>query len=348
MTASIRHRIPASIEAFDELARARGWSDGLPLIPPTQERVEAFLAVTGAHGSDVIASLPPSNVPVTNELVAANAVMTGAPAAALPLMASALAAMAEPEFDLHGLNATTGSVVPAVIVNGPVRHELNIPSGAGCLGGAAGSAPSIGRALRLVMRNVARQEIGVTSQSVYGTPGRVSGIVVAEDEERSPWAPLAERRGVPGNAVTVYGAMGTANICDIVGDSGGTLVEIIGKSVAYMGANGYLTTSVFSENLVMINPVWAELIRRDVGAIEDVQQLLWQHGSLPIEWFPESHRAAIEAIGRVRNGRVHLVQSPEQQMVMVAGGLGGLHAAMLHSWGATLTQTRAIAPVMTP
>lgn len=251
--------------------------------------------------------------------------------------------MAEPAFDLHGLNATTGSVVPAVVVSGPVRHKLDIPFGAGCLGGVEGGGPAVGRMMRLVMRHVAGQRIDVTSQSVYGTPGRVAGIVFGGWEERSPWEPFGSRRGVDGDAVTVYGAMGTANICDVLADSGLGLLEVVGRSAAYMGANGFLTSAVFSENLVMVNPVWAGMIARDVPDIDEVHHLLWQqHASLPIDWFPRSHRAEIEEIGRLRDGRVHLVQKPEDHLFLVAGGMGGLHGATLHSWGATRAITRPV------
>jgi hypothetical protein len=342
MTTGLRHRITDDNDAFARLAAERGWGDGLPLVPPTEERVAAWLDPWAVDPDHAVTELPPSGRPVTFELLAANAVMTGAPGTALPLLASALRAMAEPAFDLHGLNATTGSVVPAVVVSGNARHELDIPFGAGCLGGAEGGAPAIGRTIRLVMRNVAGQRINVTSQSVYGTPGRVAGIVFGEWEERSPWEAFGCRRGVDGDAVTVYAAMGTANICDMLADSGLGLLEVVGKSAAYMGANGFLTSSVFSENLVMVNPVWAELIARDVPDIDEVHHLLWQHASLPIDWFPETHRGRIEDLGRVRGGRVHLVQSPEDHLFMVAGGMGGLHGAMLHSWGATRTITRPV------
>ncbi|WP_433602304.1 hypothetical protein ACQPXH_11535 [Nocardia sp. CA-135953] len=335
--------VPADIAEFSHYARSAGWSDGLPLIPPTQERVGEFIAAVGGDPDEVVAELPPSGAPCTLAKLAANAVMAGAPPESLPLLRSALAAMSEPEFDLHALNATTGSVVPAVVVNGTIRHELEIPFGAGCLGGAEGGAPSIGRALRLTMRNVAGQRIGVTSQSVYGTPGRVTGIVFGEWEERSPWAPLAERRGVPGNAVTVYGAMGTVNICDIAATTGSQLLEIIGKSVAYPGANGFLTSTIFSEVLVAINPVWAEIISRDFRDVREVAARLWHHASLPLDYFPSVHRGAIEALGRVDSeGRVHLSTTPDDVLLMTAGGLGGLHAAVLHSWGATRSQTRAV------
>ena len=330
--------VPADIEAFTADALARGWGDGLPLIPPTPERVARFLA--GNDPDEVVAVLPPSGAPCTLEKLAINAVMAGAPAASLPLLRASIEAMAIEDFDLHALNATTGSVVPAMLVNGPIRHDLGIPFGAGCLGGVAGSAPTIGRAVRLVMRNVGGQRIGTTSQSVYGTPGRVTGIVFGEWEERSPWAPLAERRGVAGDAVTVYGAMGTANICDLVADNGLDLLAMIGKSCAYPGANGFLTSSAFSEMLVCINPIWAEIIARDVPDADEVRRLLWDHAALPVDWWPPAYRASLEAYGRVRDdGRVHLVQDVEAMLFCVAGGLGNLHAATLHSWGATLAQT---------
>ena len=255
------------------------------------------------------------------------------------LLVAALRAMSAPDFGLHALNATTGSVVPLALVNGPIRHRLGLPCEAGCLGGVAGAAPSIGRALRLVMRNVAGQQIGVTSQSTFGQPGRVTGIVFGEWEERSPWVPLAERRGVAGDAVTVYGAMGTMNVCDVLGQTADDLLTIIGRSMAVAGANGFLTSTAFSEVLVLINPVWADVIARDVPAIDEVQRRLWDFASLPIGDFPPSYHEPIEAVGRLHGGRVHLVQDPSEVLVAVAGGLGSLHATVIHSWGATLATT---------
>lgn len=344
MTAAVRQRIPADWESFQALAVREGWSDGLPLVPPTEERVEAFLAAAGADPAEIVVdALPPRGAACTNEQLAVNAVMTAAAPESFALLRTALRAMSETSFYLHALNATTGSVVPAVVVNGPIRHAVDIPFESGCLGGADGGAAAIGRALRLVMRNVAGQRIGVTSQSTFGTPGRVAGIVFGEWEERSPWEPLAARRGVPGDAVTVFGAMGTMNVCDLDATSGRELLEVIGKSCAYPGANGFLTSTAFSENLVAINPMWAERIAREFPRAEDVQQVLWEYSSLPVDWFPAPHRAGIEELGRVdAAGRVHLTEFPEEVLFLTAGGLGNLHAAVLHSWGATRAHTRAI------
>jgi hypothetical protein len=141
----------------------------------------------------------------------------------------------------------------------------------------------------------------------------------------------------------VYAAMGTMNICDIASSTGRILLELIGKSLACPGSNGFLTSTAFSEVLVAVNPIWAEIIAHDVPDIAEVQDLLWQHASVPIDWFPTEHRDAIEALGRVRStGRVHLTQEVDEVLVMTAGGLGGLHAAALHSWGATRAQTRSV------
>ncbi|WP_235600772.1 MULTISPECIES: hypothetical protein [unclassified Sphingobium] len=340
---SRRHEVEDDIVAFNDFAMAQGWGDGLPLIPPTQQRVQDFLIAGGRFPDELIAVLPPLRAECTVEKIAINAVMAGCTGNAMPLLCAAIEAMADPRFDLAGLNATTGSVVPAMIVNGSIRNRLNIPCQAGCLGGVAGPAVAIGRAIRLIMRNVAGQSIGSTSQSVYGTPGRVAGIVFGEWEERSPWAPLAERRGVGGDAVTVYGAMGTANICDVVANSADGFLDMIAKSMAYPGANGFLPSSAFAETLCVINPIWAEVIAKAYPRIEDVQAYIWDRCALPIDWFRPEYRDPIGNLDRIKpDGRVHLVPTPDDVLVMVAGGEGGLHAAMLHSWGTCLTVTRPV------
>jgi hypothetical protein len=339
---SARHVVDGGSEAFAREALSRGWGDGLPLVAPTPERVAAALDEVGWSPDEVIATLPPLRAPCTTEKLAVNAVMAGAPAASLPLLRAAVDAMAQPAYELHALNATTGSVVESVVVNGPVRHVLGIPSGAGCLGGVAGPAPAIGRALRLVLRNVAGQRIGVTSQSVWGQPGRVAGIVFAEWEERSPWAPLAERRGVEGDAVTVVGVMGTMNICDPLATTADELLLAIGRGLACPGVNGFLTGLPFSQVLVGINPVWAEIIGRAHPDPADVQRRLQEVARLPLADWPARYHPEFERAGRITGNFVHLVADPSQILVVVAGGLGALHAAALHSWGSTLAVTRPV------
>jgi len=327
--------------AFQKLATDAGWGDGLPLVPPTEERVREYLVASGRFPDECLAELPPRNGRCTVEKIAVNAVLAGAPAESMPLLSTAIDAMADPVFNLFALNTTTSCVVPGVFVNGPARHTLSIPFDAGCFGGAAGPAPAIGRALRLVMRNVGGQVVGVTSKSVFGQPGRVAGIVVGEWEERSPWAPLAERRGVAGNAVTVHGCTGTIDVADIAADNGRDLLEIIGTSLAFPGTNAFIGAHHGAEILVCLAPPWADLIAEAYPDVEDVQERLWAHAALPVDRWPAPHQEKAAENGRVdEDGRVHLVASPEDMLVMVCGGLGNLHALALHSFGPTRAVTR--------
>ena len=325
---------------FAKLATDAGWGDGLPLVPPTEERVRAFVAASGRFPDALLGILPPRDGRCTVEKLAINAVMAGAPAEAMPLLCAAIEACVDPALDLFSLNTTTSSVVPGVFVNGPARHELDLPMGAGCFGGVAGPAPAIGRALRLTMRNVGGQKIGENSKSVFGQPARVTGIVVAEWEERSPWAPLAMRRGFEGNAVTVYGCIGTMDIADVAADSGAALTELIGKSLAYPGTNAYIS-HWGAETMVCLAPPWADLIAADFPTIEETQEALWHAASHPIDFFPAPHRAWLEERGRVDNdGIAHLVERPDELIVMVCGGLGNLHALGLHNFGPTRAVTK--------
>ncbi len=340
---SKQHETELDVVEFTRFAMAQGWGDGLPMVPPTLTRVREFLARGGLYPDEIVAVLPPVRAECTVEKIAINAVMAGAPPDSLRLICAAVEAIADPRFDIGGLNATTGSVVPLVVVNGPIRDQLDIPYQHGCFGGAATTANAIGRTLRLLMHNVAGQVLGVTSQSVFGNPGRISGIVLGEWEERSPWKPLAERRGIAGNAVTVYGAMGTMNILDITSHRGEEFLESIGRSLGYPGTNNFSPSVAFGEVMVAINPVWAEIIGRDVPNIADVQEQIWRHSSLPLGAFQKRLAESIESTGRVReDGRVYLTRGPEDVLVFVCGGTGSLHAHGVHSWGTCLSSSRAV------
>ena len=345
--ASRRHQADSDVEAFSDYALAQGWGDGLPLIPPTEGRVRAFLAANDRYPDEVIAHLPPSRAECTVEKIVINAVMAGAPSESLELLIAMVAAIAEPDFELYGLNTTTAPVYPAFVVNGAVRHRLDIPFKHGCFGGVATRAVAIGRALRLLMRNVAGQVPGVTSQTTFGSPGRLASILVGEWEERSPWAPLAERRaGVRGDAVTCFGTMGTVNVLDTTSQSPADFLEMIGKSMPYPATNGFSPAMSYGEAMVAINPIWGDLIAAEMPGIEDVQAELWRHASLPADLLNARHREQLEAQGRVRaDGRIYLTPEPKDILLFVCGGTGGLHATVLHTFGSCLSQTRPLAGV---
>ncbi|MDE2442242.1 MAG: hypothetical protein KGP14_14585, partial [Betaproteobacteria bacterium] len=124
---SPKHEVDLNIEAFNAFAMDKGWGDGLPLIPPTEGRVRAFLAANDRYPDEIIAHLPPSRVECTVEKIVINAIMAGAPPRSLELLIAMVAATAEPDFELYGINTTTAPVYPAFVVNGPVRDQLDIP-----------------------------------------------------------------------------------------------------------------------------------------------------------------------------------------------------------------------------
>lgn len=341
---SDRIEVEDDICAFTDFSLAQGWGDGLPLVPPTESRVRSFLAENDRYPDELIARMPDGS-DCTIEKIVINAVMAGAPPASLELIVAAIEAVSEPDFELYGVNATTAPVFPAFVVNGPVRQALDIPFSYGCAGGVATKANAIGRAIRLIMRNVAGQVAGVTSQTTFGSPGRLASILMGEWEERSPWAPLAERRAaVAGNAVTALNTMGTMNVLDTTSTGARAFLEMIGKSVAYPGANCFSPSMEFSEMAIGINPICAEIIAKEIPNIGDVQEILWRFTSLPGDWLQEQHRAQIEAQGRIRgDGRIYATPEPKDMILFVCGGLGGLHALGLHSFGSSLAQTKPIA-----
>lgn len=345
---SPRHEADLDIEAFNAFAMEKGWGDGLPLIPPTESRVRAFLAENDRFPDEVIAYLPPARAECTVEKIVINAVMAGAPARSLELLIAMVAATAEPDFELYGLNTTTAPVYPAFVVNGPVRDQLGIPYKHGCFGGTATTAVAIGRAFRLLMRNVGGQVAGRTSQTTFGSPGRLAGVLAGEWEEYSPWAPLAERRvGVKGNAVTCFGTMGTVNVLDTTSQRPDHFLEMIGKSMPYPGTNAYSPSMAYSEVMVAINPIWAEIIAGDYPKIEDVQEKLWHYASLPAELLQPLHLEQLEAMGRVNaNGLIYMTPEPKDIVLFVCGGTGGLHATVFHSFGSCLTQTQPLAEIV--
>lgn len=333
-----------SIEAFTEFSIEQGWGDGLPVIPPTDARVRAFLSENDRYPDEVIARMPDS-AECTVEKIVINAVMAGAPPESLELIIAAVQAITEPDFELYGVNATTAPVYPAFVVNGPVRDALKIPYGYGCAGGVVTRANAIGRAIRLIMRNVAGQVAGVTSQTTFGSPGRLGGLLMGEWEEQSPWAPLAERRaGIGGNAVTAFSTMGTMNILDTTSSGAMAFLEMIGRSVAYAGANCFSPSMEYSEMTIGINPICAQIVAKELPSIDDVQDVLWKYAAVPTDGFQRLHLDQLAAQGRIRaDGKIYATPEPKDIVLFVAGGLGGLHALGLHSFGSSLSQTRAIA-----
>ncbi|MEZ5909213.1 MAG: thioredoxin family protein [Hyphomicrobiaceae bacterium] len=193
----------------------RDWTDGLPVVPPTQVRVRRMLEGTLRQPGEVLGAMPPDYQPCTVEKVAVNAVMAGCKPEYMPVLLAAVEAVLDDAFCLHGVIATTMFVGPIVVVNGPVRRALGMNAGVNALGQGNRANSTIGRALQLTIRNVGGGKPGGVDRATLGTPGKV-GFCFAEDEEGSCWEPLSVERGVaPGrSAVTLYAGYGVQGVVD--------------------------------------------------------------------------------------------------------------------------------------
>src|SRR5579884_2679781 len=192
--ASPRYEVPDTLEAI-EFCYQQGWTDGLPVVPPTEARVAEFLAAAGLAPDAVLGTVPERGRVITAEKVAINAVMAGCLPTYLPVVVAAVQAMTADEFCLHGSMASTGGAAPLVIVNGPVRTQLGMNAGVNVFGPGTRANATIGRALRLVLLNVCDAQPGVLDQATLGHPGKYA-YCIAEDEETTVWQPLHVERGL--------------------------------------------------------------------------------------------------------------------------------------------------------
>ena len=193
----------------------RGWTDGLPVVPPTEVRVARMLEGTTRSADEIVAVIPPDLVECTVEKVAVNAVLAGCKPEYLPVVLAAVEAACTSEFNAHGLLATTYFSGPVVIVNGPVAKAIGMNSGGNAFGQGNRANATIGRALQLVIRNVGGGRPGEVDRATLGNPGKYT-FCFAEDEDGSPWEPLAVERGfAPGTStVTLFAGEGPRGVVD--------------------------------------------------------------------------------------------------------------------------------------
>jgi hypothetical protein len=203
----------ADLEDEHEAMFERGWTDGLPVVPPTEARVMRMLDGTTRAPDDIVAIVPPDLVECTVEKVAVNAVMAGCKPEYLPVVLAALEGACTTEFNIHGLLATTWFSGPLLIVDGPIAKRIGMNSGINAMGQGNRANATIGRALQLTIRNVGGGRPGGVDRATLGWPGKYT-FCFAEAVDTNPWEPLAASRGVQGDAVTLFAAGGVQGVVD--------------------------------------------------------------------------------------------------------------------------------------
>jgi len=342
----------ASLEAEDDfdavnaLMRERGWSDGLPLIPPTAARVERMLAYCDRPWDQPVAKMAPRYGEATPLRLAANAVMAGCRPEYFPLLVLAIEAMCEEPFNLYAIQATTHLCAPLVVVNGPVAKELDINSGHNAFGPGWQANATIGRAIRLALVNIGGAIPGSGDMSTFGAPSKFS-YLAAENEAASPWQPLHVERGIPreASAVTVIGAECPHNVNDHESITAEGILTTIAGTLVGTGTNDIYYES---QPLIVMGPEHARTVADGGYSKAGAKRYIHEHAHLPLGRFSKEN---IERRMRVTwkekyatagmDAPVYMVQRPEDILIAVIGG-AGKHSAVIQTFGATRAVTRPL------
>jgi len=321
----------------------RGWTDGLPVVPPTRERVLRMLAGSSRPPDEVVAVVPPDLVPCTVEKVAINAVMAGCRPEYLPVVTAAIEAACTDQFNIHGVLATTYSVGPVVIVNGPIARAIGMNSGINVLGQGTRANATIGRALQLVVRNVGGGRPGEVDRATLGNPGKYT-FCFAEDEQGSPWEPLSVERGLAegASAVTLFAGEGPRTVFDQLSRTPQSLARSLAwclRTVAHPKlADAY-------EALVVISPEHARVFREagwtKARLREEILSLLTIPGA-------ELVRGADGCAEGMPTPTTMPKFRPDGIWFVHAGGPAGLFSSIIGSWvageaGSQLTTLEVVA-----
>lgn len=326
-----RHVELSRAEDEFEAMFARGWTDGLPVVPPTRERVLRMLTGTTRAPGDVVAIAPPDLVPLTVEKIAINAVMAGCAPEHLPWVITALEAVCNDQFNMHGVLATTMPVGPVIVCNGPGTRAIGMNSGINAFGQGNRANNTIGRAVQLTIRNVGGGRPGEVDRATHGNPGKMS-FCFAEDELGSPWPALSSWRGLDDgvDAVTVFAGEGPRCVVDQLAR---TPEELATSLAACLRTVHHPKLIIGFDAILVVSPDHGRLFA-DAGwtrdrLIDEINGRLLTPGSDlargahgMAEGVP-AHLANAEALPKFRPGGL---------LVAYAGGGAGLFSSIIAGW----------------
>ena len=320
--------------AAQEFYHANGWTDGLPVVPPTEDAVAACLEWALMPPDMLIGIEPVRAQPITAEKLAINAVMAGCLPMHFPIVATAWQAMMKEEFLMHGVTSSTGGAAVLVIINGPIRREIGANATFNTLGNSDRSTAVIGRALRLALINLLDARPGGIDRSTLGHPGKFS-YCIAEDEEDTTWQPLSVVRGIPEgvSAVTVMGAMAPRQIMN---EWTKDPREILETFAAEMRAN-QRHYSIYGGNYAIIIPKQLRDHIQDAGwSKRDIAEFIYERARIRrAEWTDVGKGAVV----RDRGETVHTaLASPNDLLVVAAGGPAGGFGAVIAPWFGSKTK----------
>ena len=344
---SRRIQVRDSFEAIQDYCWEQGWTDGLPVVPATEDLVRRMLQGYGEDPSTSLGLIHPRNAQVTLEKVAINSVMAGCQPEYFPVVVAAVKAILKDEFNVAGVSSTTGGAAPAIIVNGPIADRLGINGDAGCFGPGFRANAAIGRAVRLIIRNVAGLIPGDMDKATLSTPERYS-FCFSENVERSPWEPRHVELGYnpAASIVTVAGIRGVYTVMETTVATGTEVLNTIVGTMKAIGVSNYYQIGTGAQIVLVICPEHAADIDASGFSKEQIREYIFENARMPISqlvgvahygnrnwpsWIDETNPDTL----------VPIVRAAEDIVVVVAGG-DGRHSAWLAGWGVTRIVTQEI------
>ena len=324
-----RHYDAPDLAAAMELCFAKGWTDGLPVVPPTEDRIRDMLAAAGLEPGLELAFIENRQVSVTAEKVAINAVLAGCKPEYMPVVVATVEALADPLYGYHGPGTSTGGAAVLMIVNGPIARELGINSGHNLFGPGWRANATIGRAVRLTMRNTIGTIPGSLDQSSLGHPGKYT-FCIAENEAESPWPPLHVARGFRADqsAVTIMAALGVHQFSNgLSATPEGVLTTACAQMriSAGTGRNPFYALVLAGEHMAIIAKAgWSR---------DDVKRYCFEHARASVAELKRANIMDGAVTPEDEKKMLSVVHEPEDFLVVMAGGKAGVQSAYIPGWG---------------
>ena len=272
------HEVPDDLLAAIDYCYDQGWTDGLPVVPPVVERVKAMLAAESRPPETVIAHHPATGLDLSLHSAAVNAVMAGCLPEYFPVLVAAFEAMDREPFNFHGSTASTGGSAPLLVVSGPIADEIGMNADVNLFGPGNRANSTIGRAVRLILRNVFQMIPGISDKSTQGNPGKYS-FCIAERSRGNPWPLLVEAQGYARGAssVTVYAGGG---FCNVENHGGNTPEQVLGSVADAMANYGCIT---LGQSVVILAPEHMSIVAEAGWSREKTQDFLFGAAKRSIE-----------------------------------------------------------------
>ena len=337
MTGSTEPTAVSDPAALIEAYFAAGHTDGLPVVPPTDKSIADTLAAAGLRAEAVLGEIPSRNTHVTAEKAAINAVMAGCRPEYFPVVVAAIRGLCRPAFAYHGPASSTGGSAMVLIVNGPIVRALGINAGNNLFGQGHRPNATIGRAVRLVMMNVMNTWPGLLDRATFGTPGKYS-FCFAENENDHPWEPLHVTRGFAADdsTVTVYASNSLCPVYNQLAASPEPLLLCVADALANLGTPNL---KGFNESLVVLAGEHTEILRQSGWSRRDVQGFLIEHARQRVADLKRAGRLSGEITSADETTERGVFESPEDILLVCAGGRAGAWSACLPGWGKKWTRS---------